>query len=104
MILTSQGEVIYWKYFEISTKWLRLPNPISHRCSFMILDILRILMILPFILMCCLTISDIKTTFLTETIIRLKLSRQTDVINYLIRVWGLSAKASKEVFHQQLID
>ena len=46
----------------------------------------------------CLKIGDIKTAFLNETRIRLNLSRQTDVINYLIRLWGLSAKASKEVF------
>ena len=74
----------YWKYFEVPTKWSRLPNPISHRHSFMMSDILRILMIFPFILIRCLKIGDIKTTFLNEIKIRLNLSRQTDIINYLI--------------------
>ena len=64
----------------------------------MMSDILRILMIFPFILRHCLTIHDIKTTFLDEIKIRLNLSRQIDVINRLIQTWGLSAKASKEVF------
>ena len=52
-ILTSQGEsklIRYWKYFEVPAKWSRLPNPISHRHSFMMSDSLRILMIFPFIL------------------------------------------------------
>ena len=101
LILTLQGEnnlIKYWKCFEVPAKWARLPNPISHRHSFMMSDLLRILMIFPFILRRCLTIGDIKTTFLDETRTRLKFSRQTDVINYLIWAWGLSARASKKVF------
>ena len=66
MILTSQGEdrlIKYWRYFEIPTKWSRLPNLISHRHLFMMSDILCVLIILPFILIHYLTINDIKTTF-----------------------------------------
>ena len=55
-------------------------------------------MIFPFILRRCLTINDIKTNFLDETKIRLNLSRQIDVINYLMQTWGISAKACKKVF------
>jgi hypothetical protein len=101
LILTSQGEnnlIEYWKHFEVPAKWARLPNPISHRHSFMMSDLLRILMIFPFILRRYLTINDIKTTFLDETKIRLNLSRQIDVINYLIQTWGFCAKASRKVF------
>lgn len=55
-------------------------------------------MIFPFILRHCLTINDIKTTFLDETRNWLNLSRQIDVINYLIRTWELFAKACKKIF------
>ncbi|CAG8758812.1 42705_t:CDS:10, partial [Gigaspora margarita] len=57
----------YWKHFEVPAKWSRLPNPISHRHSFMISDILRILMIFPFILRRFLKTNDVKTNFLEET-------------------------------------
>ena len=49
-ILTSKGEsyiIQYWKTFETPRKWSRLPNPIKHQHSFMMSDVLRLLMILP---------------------------------------------------------
>ncbi len=39
----------YWKAFETPKKWSWLSNPITHRHSFMMSDILWLLMILPFI-------------------------------------------------------
>lgn len=99
-ILTLQGEnnlLKYWKHFEVPERWARLPNLITHRHSFMMSDILRLLMILPFILKRFLTISDIKHNYLDEIKTRLKL-RQKDIINSLIRTWGLCAKVSKNVF------
>src|ERR1051325_3127217 len=39
-----------WKDFEKPKKWSRLPNPISHRDSFMMSDYLRLAMIMPYIL------------------------------------------------------
>jgi hypothetical protein len=101
LILTSQGEshvIQYWKTFEIPRKWSRLPNPIKHRHSFMMSDVLRLLMILPFIFKRCLHSGDIKNEYLTITKERLGLSRKDDVIKKLIRTWALVAKASKKIF------
>ncbi|CAG8857324.1 14855_t:CDS:1, partial [Gigaspora margarita] len=99
LILTSQGEnnlIKHWKYFKVLAKWSRLPNPISHRHSFMMSDVLRILMIFPFILNRFLKINDIKSSFLEEAKIRLNFFCQSDVVNYLIRAWVISAKVSKK--------
>ncbi|KAF0450516.1 hypothetical protein F8M41_002168 [Gigaspora margarita] len=52
-ILTLYGEnnlINYWKNIEVPSQWSRLPNPITHRCSFMMSDNLRILIIFRFIL------------------------------------------------------
>src|SRR2546421_12012376 len=67
LILTSQGEstlIQYWKVFETPRKWSRLPNPIKHRHSFMMSDVLRLLMILPFIFKRCLHSGSIKMSIL----------------------------------------
>jgi hypothetical protein len=100
-ILTSQGEssiIQYWKAFETPKKWARLPNPIRHRHSFMMSDILRLSMILPFILQRCLHSGTIKSEFLIATKGRLGLLHQNNVIKKLVKTWALVAKASKEIF------
>ena len=100
-ILTPQGEssiIQYWKAFETPRKWARLPNPIKHRHSFMMSDVLRLLMILPFILQRCLNLNSIKREYLITTKERLGLAHQNNVIKKIIKTWALVAKASKEVF------
>ncbi|GBB83725.1 hypothetical protein RclHR1_01040030 [Rhizophagus clarus] len=100
-ILTSQGEssiIQYWKAFETPRKWARLPNLIKHRHSFMMSDVLRLSMILPFILKRCLHSGTIKSEYLTATKERLSLSHQNNVIKKLVKTWALVAKASKEIF------
>jgi hypothetical protein len=64
----------------------------------MMSDVLRLLMILPFILQRCLHSGAIKDEYLTATKERLGLSRKNDVIKKLIKTWALVAKASKKVF------
>ncbi|CAB4398578.1 unnamed protein product [Rhizophagus irregularis] len=52
-LFSQEGEddfVKIWKNFEIPKKWSRLPNPISHYNSFMMSDLLRLAMIMPFLL------------------------------------------------------
>jgi hypothetical protein len=101
LIFTQKGELAiiqYWKAFETPRKWARLPNPIRHRHSFMMSDVLRLLMIFPFILKRCLHLGTIKNDYLIETKERLGLHRQNDVIKKLVKTWALVAKASKEVF------
>ncbi|CAG8817884.1 15136_t:CDS:2 [Gigaspora margarita] len=100
-ILTAYGEsnlINCWKNIEVPVQWSRLPNPITHRCSFMMSDNLRILMIFPFILNRCLTVNSIKEDYLNSTCNRLHFSCQIEVRDYIIYTWALSAKAAKEVF------
>ena len=40
----------YWKTFEYLRTWQKLPNPISHVDTFMMVDCLRLNMMIPFIL------------------------------------------------------
>gem|GEM_PF-888645 len=52
-LFSREGEndfIKSWKDFEKPKKWSRLPNPISHRDSFMMSDYLRLAMIMPYIL------------------------------------------------------
>ncbi|CAB4405839.1 unnamed protein product [Rhizophagus irregularis] len=49
-----------WKNFEIPKRWSRLPNPITHYNSFMMSDLLRLAMIMPFLLNQFLKESSIK--------------------------------------------
>lgn len=52
-LFSREGEndfIKTWKDFEKPKKWSRLPNPISHRDSFMMSDYLRLAMIMPYIL------------------------------------------------------
>ncbi|CAG8836226.1 25662_t:CDS:2, partial [Gigaspora margarita] len=100
-ILTLYGEnnlINYWKNIEVPSQWSRLPNPITHRRSFMMSDNLRILMIFPFILKYCLTINSIKDDFLKSTCRRLHFFCRSEVRDYIIYTWALCAKAAKKVF------
>jgi hypothetical protein len=104
-VLTSQGEsrlIQYWKTFEIPGKWSRLPNPIKHRHSFMMSDILRLSMILPFILKRSLCLRSIKSEYLTITKDRLGLFHQNEVIKKLIKTWALVAKTAKKIFSNKV--
>ena len=52
-LFSREGEddfIKIWKNFEIPKKWSHLPNPISHHKSFMMSDLLRLAMIMPFLL------------------------------------------------------
>ena len=64
----------------------------------MMSDVLRLLMILPFILQRCLHSGTIKNEILIATKGRLGLLHQNNVIKKLVKTWALVAKASKEIF------
>ena len=52
-ILKPNGEVAFldhWKNLETPSGWCRLPNPITHRNSFMFSDCMRLAMVMPFLL------------------------------------------------------
>ena len=62
-LFSQEGEdefVRTWKDFEKPKRWSRLPNPISHRDSFMMSDYLRLAMIMPFLLAHFLKVSSLK--------------------------------------------
>src|SRR6185312_8216945 len=52
-LFSREGEdnfIEIWRNFEIPKRWSRLPNPITHYNSFMMSDLLRLAMIMPFLL------------------------------------------------------
>ncbi|GET50637.1 hypothetical protein GLOIN_2v1790940 [Rhizophagus irregularis DAOM 181602=DAOM 197198] len=62
-LFSREGEdnfIKIWKNFEIPKRWSRLPNPITHYNSFMMSDLLRLAMIMPFLLNQFLKESSIK--------------------------------------------
>ncbi|CAB4394151.1 unnamed protein product [Rhizophagus irregularis] len=62
-LFSREGEdnfIEIWKNFEIPKRWSRLPNPITHYNSFMMSDLLRLAMIMPFLLNQFLKESSIK--------------------------------------------
>ncbi|CAB4388580.1 unnamed protein product [Rhizophagus irregularis] len=62
-LFSQEGEdnfIEIWKNFEIPKRWSRLPNPITHYNSFMMSDLLRLAMIMPFLLNQFLKESSIK--------------------------------------------
>ncbi|CAG8662185.1 16941_t:CDS:10, partial [Gigaspora margarita] len=83
LILTDQGENNinkYWKKFEAfihDVRYFMTFNDTSFHIK---------------------AFCDIKSNFLDEAKAQLNFSCKTDIINYLIQTWGLSAKASKNVF------
>ncbi|UZO26556.1 uncharacterized protein OCT59_018772 [Rhizophagus irregularis] len=63
-LFSREGEdnfIEIWKNFEIPKRWSRLPNPITHYNSFMMSDLLRLAMIMPFLLNQFLKESSIET-------------------------------------------
>jgi len=69
----------------------------------MMSDILRLLMIFPFILQRCLHSGAIKSEYLIATKKRLGLFHQNNVIKKLVKTWALVAKVSKEVFSNTIL-
>ncbi|CAB4495398.1 unnamed protein product [Rhizophagus irregularis] len=52
-ILNANGEnafIEYWRSIEKPAHWSRMPNPLRHRQSFMFSDVLKLVMLMPFIL------------------------------------------------------
>ncbi|CAG8839717.1 4300_t:CDS:1, partial [Cetraspora pellucida] len=69
VILSTTGEeafLTYWKNIENPTGWCRMPNPLRHRQSFMFSDVLRLVILMPFILRCVLKPNCIKSDVLKK--------------------------------------
>src|SRR6266542_3435220 len=100
-LFSQEGEkdfLYHWKTFEKPKNWSRLPNPISHRDSFMMSDLLRLAMIMPFILQNFLKITSLKNSEFVAIKTRLNINNNNSILNHIISCWVLIAKTMKVVF------
>ena len=103
-LFSQEGEddfVKIWKNFEIPKKWSRLPNPISHYNSFMMSDLLRLAMIMPFLLNRFLKESSLKNNEAATIRQRIDVARISLVLKAIISCWVHVAKTMKAVFNKE---
>jgi hypothetical protein len=87
-----------WNAIEKPPGWSRLPNPISHRGSFMFSDTLRLAMIMPFVLWRFLSPEHLKTDKLEAIKSRLNLWHRREVCSKLVQLWAVEANALRLAF------
>lgn len=90
-----------WKNFETPKKWSHLPNPTSHYNSFMMSDLLRIAMIMPFLLNQFLKESSLKRNEAAVIQQRIDAARINLVPKTIISSWVYVAKTMKAVFNRE---
>ncbi|UZO17889.1 uncharacterized protein OCT59_009221 [Rhizophagus irregularis] len=81
--------------------WSRLPNPISHYNSFMMSDLLRLAMIMPFLLNRFLKESSLKNNEAATIRQRIDVARISLVLKAIISCWVQVAKTMKAVFNKE---
>ncbi|GET50695.1 hypothetical protein GLOIN_2v1790940 [Rhizophagus irregularis DAOM 181602=DAOM 197198] len=97
-LFSREGEdnfIEIWKNFEIPKRWSRLPNPITHYNSFMMSDLLRLAMIMPFLLNQFLKESSIKRNETAMIQQRIDAFRVSSVPKIIISYWIHVAKTMK---------
>lgn len=103
-LFSREGEedfIKIWKNFEIPKRWSRLPNPITHYNSFMMSDLLRLAMIMPFLLNQFLRESSLKRNEATIIQRRINATRISSVPKNIISCWVVVAKTMKAVFNRE---
>ena len=103
-LFSQEGEdnfIKIWKNFKIPKKWSHLPNPISHSNSFMMSDLLRLAMIMPFLLNQFLKESSLKHNKAVTIQQRIDASRINLVPKSIISCWVYVAKTMKAVFNKE---
>ena len=103
-LFSKEGEnefIKTWKDFEKPKKWSRIPNPISHRDSFMMSDYLRLAMIMPFLLNNFLEISSLKYNEAKVIQLRINAPRINLIKNTIISCWVHVAKTMRMVFKNE---
>ncbi|UZO08778.1 uncharacterized protein OCT59_029029 [Rhizophagus irregularis] len=103
-LFSREGEdnfIEIWKNFEIPKRWSRLPNPITHYNSFMMSDLLRLAMIMPFLLNQFLKESSIKRNETAMIQQRIDAFRVSSVPKIIISYWIHVAKTMKAVFNKK---
>ncbi|CAB4410739.1 unnamed protein product [Rhizophagus irregularis] len=104
-LLTNSGEDTFtriWKFFEVPSCWSRRQNPITHLASYFMSDILRLIMIIPFILRRCLTSDLLKREALMRIKERMDLRSHNYVINRIIKCWVQFSLTARMVFSRTL--
>ncbi|CAB4426956.1 unnamed protein product [Rhizophagus irregularis] len=104
-LFSREGEdnfIEIWKNFEIPKRWSRLPNPITHYNSFMMSDLLRLAMIMPFLLNQFLKESSIKRNETAMIQQRIDAFRVSSVPKIIISCWIHVAKTMKAVLTRNL--
>ncbi|CAB4442476.1 unnamed protein product [Rhizophagus irregularis] len=100
-LFSREGEdnfIKIWKNFEIPKRWSRLPNPITHYNSFMMSDLLRLAMIMPFLLNQFLKESSIKRNETAMIQQRIDAFRVSSVPKIIISCWIHVAKTMKAIY------
>jgi len=103
-LFSQEGEndfIKVWKDFEKPKIWSRIPNPISHRESFMMSDYLRLTMIMPFILNQFLKMSSLKNREAKNIQLQTGASRIDLIKNIIISCWVHIAKTMSMVFKSE---
>jgi hypothetical protein len=103
-LFSREGEddfIKIWKNFEVPKKWSHLPNPISHGNSFMMSDLLRLAMIMPFLLNQFLKESSLKRNEAVAIQQRIDAIRISLVPKSIISCWVYVAKTMKAVFNKE---
>ena len=103
-LFSKEGEndfIKTWKEFEKPKKWSRIPNPISHRDSFMMSDYLRLAMIMPFLLYNFLKTSSLKNNELKAIQQRIGAQKINTAKNVIISCWVYTAKTMRIVFENE---
>lgn len=106
-VLTKEGLnafLITWKSFEMPSTWSRQQNPITHRQSYFMSDILRLTMIFPFLLMRFLSIEVVKSEVLQALKQRNSLNRRSQSITMIMQCWISFATLAKLIFTSTLQD
>jgi hypothetical protein len=99
--LSPEGKMAfikYWKTFEYPRTWQKLPNPISHIDSFMMVDCLHLNMMIPFILDRFLRPSHFKKPELVSFQHRTGVSRSDLAVKLWVKCWMVMAKATTMAF------
>lgn len=97
----KQKFISVWKSFEYPYQWSKLPNPISHVESFMMSDLLKLGMVMPFILNRFLTTDFLKQLDLAKLQTQAGL-HHNQVINAIIKCWSITAKCTWLAFNHSL--
>jgi hypothetical protein len=106
-IFTKEGLenfIITWKDFEIPSTWSRQQNPVTHRQSYFMSDILRLTMIFPFLLRRFLDTNMVKSEVIQEIRNQNSLQRASQAVLLINKCWINFAILTKLVFTSTLQD